>query len=213
MIKAVLFDLDGTLLDTSEGIIESVRYTIAQLGHEPLSNETILKFVGPPIQNSLITYVGLSAEEAQIGANIFRDYYKKNALFKASLYPGIKKLLVELKNKGIKIGIATYKREDYAIDLLKFFGIINYFNVIHGADNENKLTKADIVEICISELNEDKSNVLLVGDTIHDAKGALNSGVGFIAVTWGFGYKPLDNRIEYPYIAIVDNTAEIVEYL
>jgi len=213
MIKAVLFDLDGTLLDTSEGIIESVRYTIAQLGHEPLSNETILKFVGPPIQNSLITYVGLSAEEAQIGANIFRDYYKKNALFKASLYPGIKKLLVELKNKGIKIGIATYKREDYAIDLLKFFGIINYCNVIHGADNENKLTKADIVEICISELNEDKSNVLLVGDTIHDAKGALNSGVGFIAVTWGFGYKPLDNRIEYPYIAIVDNTAEIVEYL
>ena len=60
MIKAVLFDLDGTLLDTSEGIIDSVRYTIAQLGYEPLPVETILKFVGPPIQNSLITYLGLT---------------------------------------------------------------------------------------------------------------------------------------------------------
>ena len=82
MIKAVLFDLDGTLLDTSEGIMDSVRYTIAQLGYEQLPIETILKFVGPPIQTSLITHLGISIDEAQRGANIFREYYKNNALFK-----------------------------------------------------------------------------------------------------------------------------------
>ena len=213
MIKAVLFDLDGTLLDTSEGIMDSVRYTIARLGHEPLPVDTILKFVGPPIQNSLMTYVGLTLEEAQKGANIFRDYYKNNALFKASLYSGIKELLVELKNKGVKIGVATYKREDYAIDLLRYFGIANYCDVMHGADNENILTKADIVEMCISELKEDKSDVLLVGDTVHDAKGAQDSGIGFIAVTWGFGYKSLNSKIEFPYVAIVDNSLDIINYL
>lgn len=213
MIKAVLFDLDGTLLDTSEGIMDSVRYTIARLGYEPLPVDTILKFVGPPIQNSLMTYVGLTLEEAQKGANIFRDYYKNNALFKASLYSGIKELLVELKNKGVKIGVATYKREDYAIDLLRYFGIANYCDVMHGADNENILTKADIVEMCISELKEDKSDVLLVGDTVHDAKGAQDSGIGFIAVTWGFGYKSLNSKIEFPYVAIVDNSLDIINYL
>lgn len=213
MIKAVLFDLDGTLIDTSEGIIDSVRYTISQLGYEQLPIETILKFVGPPIQNSLITYVNLTLEEAQKGANIFRDYYKNNALYKASVYPGIKKLLLELKNSRIKIGVATYKREDYAIDLLKYFGIADYCDVIHGADNENKLTKADIVEMCINELDENKSNVLLIGDTIHDAKGAYNVSIGFIAVTWGFGYKSPYDKIEYPCITIVKEPKEISKIL
>lgn len=209
MIKAVLFDLDGTLLDTSEGIMDSVRYTIAQLGYEPLPVETILKFVGPPIQNSLITHLGMTAEEAQKGANIFRDYYKSYALFKACLYPGIMDLLISLKSKGIKIGVATYKREDYAIDLLKHFGIADYCDVMHGADNENKLTKADIVEMCILEMGEDKSNVVLVGDTDHDAKGAQDAGVGFIAVTWGFGYNIVTKPTNYPCRLVADNANQL----
>ena len=212
MIKAVLFDLDGTLLDTSEGILDSVSHTISQLGYESLPVETILKFVGPPIQNSLITYLGLTLEDAQKGANIFREFYKNNALYKASLYPGIKELLVTLKNKGVKIGVATYKREDYAIDLLRYFGIAEYCDVMHGADNENRLTKSDIVAICINELLEDKSEVFLVGDTEHDAKGAQESEIGFIAVTWGFGYTEC-SQIEYPYVAIVDNPVDILEYV
>lgn len=213
MIKAVLFDLDGTLLDTSEGIMDSVRYTITQLGCEPLPIETILKFVGPPIQSSLINNIGLTPKEAQKGANIFRNYYKNYALLKASLYPDIKELLVELKKRGIKIGVATYKREDYAIEILKYFGIADFCNVIHGADNENKLTKADIIEMCINEMKEDKSRILLVGDTEHDAKGAQDSNIGFIAVTWGFGYKSHNNKIGYPFVAIVDNAVEIINYL
>ena len=212
MIKAILFDLDGTLLDTSEGIMDSVRYTISQLGYESLPDETILKFVGPPIQNSLITYLGLTLEDAQKGANIFRDFYKNNALYKATLYPRIKELLVELKNNGVKIGVATYKREDYAIDLLRYFGIANYCDVIHGADNENKLKKSDIVDMCINELLEKRSEIFLVGDTEHDAKGAQDSDIGFIAVTWGFGYTAY-SQIDYPYIAIVDNPVDILEHV
>ena len=190
-IKAVLFDLDGTLLDTSAGICHSVRYTMDRLNIPQPSDEKIKEFVGPPIQESLIKYAGLSIEDAQNGANIFRDYYKNEALYEASLYEGIIPLLVQLHKKDIKIGVATYKREDYAIDILKHFEIAKYCDVMHGADNENKLTKADIIDLCIDELGVQKQNIILVGDTEHDAKGAAHAGIKFCAVTWGFGYDQL----------------------
>lgn len=213
MIKAVLFDLDGTLLDTSEGIKHSVRYTLSQMGYNELPEETILKFVGPPIQNSLMTYCGVDAVEAQRGANEFRDFYKSKALYEASLYDGIIDLLVELKSKGIRIGVATYKREDYALDLLRKFGITEYCDVIHGADNDNKLSKADIVEMCISELGADKSDVILVGDTEHDAKGAFEAGVKFVAVTWGFGYEPNNCRTSYPCLCVINCASQLMKVI
>lgn len=212
MIKAVLFDLDGTLLDTSEGIMDSVRYTIDTLGYSPLPSESLLKFVGPPIQNSLMTQIGLSSEEAQKGATIFRDYYKSKALFKAKVYSGIIDILEYLNKNDILIGVATYKREDYAIDLLKFFKIAEYCNVIHGADNYNQLTKADIVELCVSELGVAKEEMVLIGDTEHDAKGAKGAGIKFIAVTWGFGYKQGDS-INYSHIGIVNSTDCLINLL
>lgn len=209
MTKAVLFDLDGTLLDTSNGIRESVKYTIDRLGLPELSESTILKFVGPPIQDSLMQYCGLSSKSAQQGAQIFRDYYKNEALYQASLYPGVYPTLLELKNSGIKIGVATYKREDYAIKLLDYFGIAEICDVIHGADNENKLNKAAIIEKCIAELGADKSETVLIGDTEHDAKGAMEAGVGFIAVTWGFGYKNEKEMENYPVKAVVNSPKDI----
>lgn len=206
MIKAVLFDLDGTLLDTSEGIKHSVNYTISKMGYKSLPEEIVLKFVGPPIHNSLMLYCGVDSVEAQKGANIFRDFYKKESLFEASLYEGVIPMLDSLKDKGIKIGVATYKREDYAIELLDEFGISRYCDVIHGADNDNQLTKADIINLCILELGCNRSETVLVGDTEHDANGAIKAGVGFIAVTWGFGYKK-GCKTSFKQ---VDNTSELL---
>lgn len=210
MIKAVLFDLDGTLLDTSEGIKHSVRYTLLKMGYNELPEETILKFVGPPIQNSLMTYCGVDADEAQRGANVFREFYKNQALFEASLYDGIIDLLKELKSRSIRIGVATYKREDYALDLLEKFKIANYCDVIHGADNNNVLTKADIVEKCISELGANKEYTILVGDTDHDAKGAAEANVKFVAVSWGFGYDKNNKCIDYPCYRTIDVPGQLL---
>ena len=203
-IKAVLFDVDGTLLDTSIGITHSVRYTLEKLGLQKLSEDTLRKFVGPPPQEAFQKYVELSKEEAQRAANVYREFYKKEALFEASVYEGILSLLERLKQNGYKIGVATYKREDYALDILRHFGISPYCEVIHGADNENKLTKADIIDLCCVELGVPKSNIMLVGDTEHDAIGAYRAGVKFCAVTWGFGYKPDEVASNYP-IALICN--------
>ena len=210
-IKSVLFDLDGTLLDTSEGIINSVKYTINYLGLNDLSDDTLSCFIGPPIQDSLIKYCRLSRDKAQEGANIFRNYYKSECLYQAHVYDGIMELLLILQEHNFKIGVATYKREDYAIDILKHFGIFDYCSVVHGADNANKLTKADIVDAVCRELSVQKSATVLVGDTEFDRIGADISGINFIGVTWGFGYSK--NVTYFQNIILVDTPTQLESIL
>lgn len=212
-LHALLFDLDGTLLNTQEGIISSVKHTISILGLPRISDDKIDSFVGPPIQDSLKKHFGLSIEDAQKGANIFREYYKTKALYQAYVYNGILQLLKDLKRQQIKLAVATYKRADYALMLLDYFGITQYCDVIHGADNENRFTKADIVEMCIKELQCDKNHVALVGDTDYDAIGAKKAGIPFIAVTWGFGYHGVAPKLEYPYIGIANEADDIRKYV
>lgn len=208
-IKNIVFDLDGTLLDTTEGILESVKYAAKKLGYEKLPYSTLLKFVGPPIQNSFIQHYGCDSRTAQYAADIFRDYYKNTALLKAKPYDGIFDLCEHLKNAGIRMSVATYKREDYALTLLCHFGFDRYCNPIHGADNNNILKKADIVNMCLEEMGGTSYDSVLIGDTEHDALGAKNAGINFIAVTYGFGFRNAGDISQYPYIGIAQSPAEI----
>ncbi len=204
MIRSVIFDLDGTLLDTKEGIIESAKYAADKLGYERLPYETMLTFVGPPIQNSFIKHYGCDADAAQKAANVFREYYKEEALFLAEPYEGIYDLCEDLKSMGIKMAVATYKREDYALTLLRHFGFDKYCEVMHGADNNNVLKKEDIVRMCQEETGTSKEDSVLVGDTDNDAKGALKAETPFIAVTYGFGFKTEDDVSMYPHLGVTD---------
>ncbi|WP_202107732.1 HAD hydrolase-like protein [Succinivibrio dextrinosolvens] len=213
MIKNVIFDLDGTLLDTREGIIESVRYTAQTLGYDELSYEKLLTFVGPPIQNSFITHYGCDVDTAQKAADIFRDYYKNKALFLAVPYDGIYELCENLQSCGIKMSVATYKREDYALTLLRHFYFDKYCTSMHGADNRNHLKKEDIIRICMSEMNATNEDCVLVGDTDNDAMGANNANTPFIAVTYGFGFKSKGDVEKYPYIGIACTPQEVFKII
>jgi phosphoglycolate phosphatase len=172
----------------------------------------MLNFVGPPIQNSFMTYYGCSKEDAQKAADVFREYYKTQALLKAVLYDGIYQLCDELKQKGKKMAVATYKREDYALTILKHFGLDKYFTSMHGADNNNVLTKADIVDLCIKEIGGDRGKTVLIGDTCYDAIGAENAKVSFIAVTYGFGFKK-NEVLNFPNIGIADTPMDVIKYI
>ena len=206
-----VFDLDGTLLDTSEGVLAAVRYTIEKMGFAPLPEATLATFIGPPVQDSFARAYGLSGPILQTIANVFRTQYATVDLLKAKAYPGIYDLFERLADAGVKTAVATYKREDYALSLLRAFGFDRYTDLMHGADNENKLKRRDIIELCIKESGvADRARVVMVGDTAHDAKGAAEIGVDFIGVTFGFGFRTETDVDLYPNVGCADAPLDIL---
>lgn len=206
--KYVLFDLDGTILDTTEGILNAIDYTINNCGFKKLSDEHKLTFIGPPIQDSFEKTYGLSKEEAMRVATIFRNRYKDYELYKAKLYKGILELMMDLKKSGSHVGIATYKREDYTLDLVKHFEIDKYCDVIHGSDFAGKMSKADVVSLVLKELNVNNlSDAVMIGDSMNDYVGAIKNALDFIGVTYGFGFKESDEDAKK--LKLVNSVSEL----
>ncbi len=212
MYKTIIYDVDGTLLDGTEGILTSVKKTVNHFHLQKLQDKEMLQFVGPPIQNSCKKIFGLNNEQAQKFANYFRKEYASGDVFRANVYNGIFDLLTFLKDGGCKLGVATYKRQDYAVNLMKHFGFDKYFDSICGADNENKLKKFDILVNCMNELNANKPTSLLIGDSYHDAEAAQKLGIDFIGVTYGFGFKSENEVTNYHPILVADTPKQILEY-
>lgn len=209
----ILFDLDGTLMNTSIGIINSVDYTIDKLKLTPLADEVKKTFIGPPIYNSLKKTYNMTDDEAQNATEIFRDVYKNKFLFDAVIYDGITELLQTLQ-KDYKLAVASYKRDDYCKMLLEHFGLSKYFHFIMGADAENKLKKSDIVQACMDNFNiTSPKEAVLIGDTEHDALGAEALNMDFIGVTYGFGFKNLDDMNKYKNIGMAQDAKDILKFL
>lgn len=208
-----VFDVDGTLLDTTEGVLLAATYAIDKLGLPHLSHEEMLTFIGPPIQNSLKKYYNLSEDDVQRATDIFRTQYKDVDLLKAVPYHGIYETLEKLKEQGIKLAIATYKREDYAIALLKHFDFDKFTDIMYGADNYNKLKKADIIVKCMNDLGVyDYSRAVMIGDSDNDAVGASTIGMNFIGVTYGFGFKSGKDVKKFQCIGYADEPLDVVNY-
>lgn len=196
--KAVLFDLDGTLLDTTEGVIAAVKKTILKNGFAMPDDATLKSFVGPPMQKTMGEVFHLDPETALRVANEFRSAYK-DSLFQAKLYDGVIELLEKLHDASIKIAVATNKSHQNAMDIIERFGIKQYCDYAQGSDLEGKLSKKDIIEKCIEALECKKSETVLVGDSVFDLLGAEQAGVDFIAVTYGYGFK-IGEKLESKYV-------------
>ncbi|MCE8540442.1 HAD hydrolase-like protein [Bacteroides fragilis] len=207
--RLAIFDLDGTLLDTTEGIVKSVVHTIRYFNLPLLPQEVLLSFIGPPIQDSFAKFYGLSGDILQEIATIFRNDYSNNNLLKAKPYDGIYQLFRLLSDAGIQTAVATYKREDYAVALLNHFGFNEYTKIMYGGDHDNKLRKKDIIQKCIDTSNVgDNGCIVMVGDTLHDAVGAEGLGIDFIAVTYGFGFKA-DEVDNSGYVGYADKAIDV----
>lgn len=209
MKKAVLFDLDGTLLDTTSGVVYAVKETITQLGLTMPSEDILKTFVGPPMQLSFQQHFGMEKEEALKSANIFRENYKNDSLFMADLYPGSLETIDFLKKNGYKISVATNKSENNAISILKHFGVADYCDSMVGSDLQGKLKKADIIEKSIAEMHLEIKDGAYVGDSIFDKEGAEKVGMDFIGADYGFGFKPGED-IGYPMIHAITDLKNIL---
>lgn len=199
MHKLALWDVDGTLLDTRAGLVAAYRYTLAELKLPEKTDAEICSYIGPTPQTVFQTRFGLDVAQAQIAANVFRERYKTHDLLKATVYDGVYDVMESLRARGVKQAIATNKRQDYATEICEHFGFDKYCFPIVGADNDNKLTKADLIKQCLQTLNvADLSSAVMIGDTDGDKNAAETVGVGFVGVNYGFGFSGVEGYADAP---------------
>lgn len=186
----VLWDFDGTLVDSSEGILRSMRLTFKKMGLTVPGREVLEKFIGPPLMYSLQSYTGLGEEQAREAVRLYREVYETEDIYRSQVYPGMESLIRRLRAQGVKIGVATLKPEWMAQLLLKHFGIGQLVDTCSGSasDELGERTKSQIIDEALRRLGHtDRSRVVMLGDTLFDADGAKESGVDFVAAMYGFG--------------------------
>ncbi|MDD4012047.1 MAG: HAD hydrolase-like protein [Sphaerochaetaceae bacterium] len=187
MIKAIAFDFDGTVMDTSSGIFETARHTAKALGWDKELISPIEKFVGPPLYDCFRIVFGWDREMCEKAVSIYRPYYREKGMFKGTFYPGMLETLTRLRERGYKTAIATMKFDALIHEMGQHFGFTSYFDVIKGTDSTSKMTKAQILGFIASELGVKPEEMVLVGDTMVDYEGAREAGMPFIGALYGFG--------------------------
>lgn len=188
MYKNVFFDLDGTITDSGEGILNSVEYALKKLGITHYERSKLYGFIGPPLMVSFGEFFGLSEEKCKEGVRLYREYYSKKGIYENRLYDGIIPLLEKLKAAGINIVLATSKPHEFAEEILRYFGIARYFDHIAAAEmNGKRNEKSEIIAYALEISGAEKSKTVMVGDRRFDVLGAKAMGISSIGVLYGFG--------------------------
>jgi phosphoglycolate phosphatase len=189
--QLVIFDLDGTLTDSAEGIVSSFRHALAQIGADVPDGDLAGRIVGPPMHHTL-QGMGLGAQaDAAIAA--YRADYTTRGWSMNSTFDGIPQLLTDLKAAGVRLAVATSKAEPTARKILAHFGLDEYFEVIAGASVDGtRSAKADVVAHALAQLAPLPDRVLMVGDRSHDVEGAAEHGIDTVVVGWGYGKGDFD---------------------
>ncbi len=207
----VIFDFDGTIADTGEGILKSLQYSFEQMGHEVPDLSNLKKFIGPPIHYSYVTFYGIDETEVEQYIKKYRERYRKIGIFECFVYDGMIETLKTLRNNGVKIGIASSKPIKLVYDVMDYLKLTEYFDAVVGTqfDDSNHPGKTDLVLQSMEKLGDaDKKRTLMVGDRYFDIDGAAGAGVDSAGVTYGYGSR--EEFIEHGATYIVDSPHEIL---
>jgi len=188
----LLFDFDGTLVDTGEGIINATRHALKLHGIIEDNLDNLRRFIGPPLTEAFSEYYGFSREESVEVVTNFRQYYVVQGWKESSIYPGIVEMLDILKKEGKHLCIATSKPEELAITISKRDGIMDYFEFLGGSiitkETEYRTHKPDVIEYVLDSVGvADRSRVVMIGDRFTDITGAKACSLKSIGVLWGYG--------------------------
>ena len=210
--KYIAFDLDGTIINTEEGVTQSIGRMLLSYGVENPDPALLRACIGPPLQESLGKFFGISEKDIPAAIDEFREYYNPISHIKCRPYDGIEETLQGLKAMGKKLTVATSKPVDPARRILERFGLDKYFDHIEGTPmGQNDASKADVLRAAIKGLGcEDTGEMILIGDTKFDIIGANLLGIDSMGITYGFGKK--EELEGHGATYIVNTTAEILEF-
>lgn len=212
-IKYVLFDLDGTLIDSGKGIISSVKYALTKYGIKEDNIDRLKSFVGPPLKTQFQKCYNVSEAESTKLVKLFREYYVPTGIWQNKVYDGIIDLLKILKQHDKQIMMATCKPEKFAKEIAKQDKIIDYFDFIGGSlMDEKRTTKAEVLQYVLDSNNiKNIDEVIMIGDTKYDIIGAKQFNMTTIGVTYGYGSEDELREIGADYI--VNSPAELLTKL
>lgn len=187
--STILFDLDGTLSDSSQGIINSIIYALEKYDVNDYDMPLLRKFLGPPLHESFEKFMGFDKEKSLQAVKLYREYFSSKGLFENEIYGGVSDLLQNLKENGKALIVATSKPQLFTDRIMEHFNLAKYFDFIAGSNMDTtRSKKAEVIEYALSECNiKDKSKVVMIGDRAEDMIGAQTVGIDSIGVEYGYG--------------------------
>ncbi len=184
--SAVLFDFDGTLFDTSPGILRCMRAALEKNGYDAHTDEWLKRFIGPPVIPALQEFYGMDGAEAEKVKTDYRALYRAEGVFECSPMPGAKECLQALRAAGIRLAVATSKPHYFAEEILKRYDFYDLFDAVCGARSDDRSGKAEIVAEALASLGARAEETVMVGDRKYDVLGAKACGIPCIGLDSGF---------------------------
>ncbi len=212
--RDLFFDLDGTVIDSFEGVSRSYRYALEKMGREVKETAELRRVIGPPLSESFERLYGLCGKENEEAVRHYREYYLANdAVYAFRLYDGIVDAISTLKERGYRVSLATSKPQTMAERILKRKGLSSLFDFVGGADDAvGRTNKADVIRYALSALGgSDARRTLMIGDRMYDTLGARELGMDTLGVLWGFGSR--QELSQSGVLAIVDSPSELLAFL
>ena len=187
-LSCVLFDLDGTLIDSAPGITACLAETIREFGGPSVRPDSLRSFVGPPVVDTLRTLTSLAESDLPSAIENYRARYLATGLQQSSIFAGIPALLAMLREWGIPTGVATSKRESHARAILELHSLDQYFAVVSGAGEDDRgAGKSAVIGSALQRLDVHDASSLLIGDRSFDIRGAAAMGIPSMFAQWGYG--------------------------
>lgn len=210
MYKYLMFDLDGTLVESGDGIVASAKHALQVMGREVPNDETLLKFIGPPLFDSFTEHCNMTAKEADEAIDIYRKHYEAEGYLLAPMYEGVEAMLGALRDRGYILMVVTSKPFDIAEKIIEKHGLDKYFVNLTGPTHEEKNLHKDVMIRRAFEKNgiTDPKSAVMIGDRKFDIDAADKNGVDSIAVLYGYGSRDEFERHGATYI--VENCGDII---
>lgn len=214
MYQYILFDLDGTLTDSKEGIMNCFKYAVEKLGDVPPPDETLLTFIGPPLKQSFAS-IGYDEAKTEQAIAYYRERYEPIGKFENAPVPGGVELCASLHAKGYRMAVASSKPQHMCKEICKHFGFAPYLEYIVGPSSHNNWTKSDVIREAMRLLGvaeADKDKVLMVGDRMYDVHGAKECGIDCVGVEF-FGYAAPNELKDAGAVAVVATASALEEFI